>query len=225
MYDEMIADCVLKCTAEHYGVPVDAIVSRSRMRDWVYPRQVAIYALHRHFEFSMPSAAMAVRRLDHTTALHAIRQVDKDKGRKDDAKAIAVAARARIKNTVGRTVRPPYGDLTADIIHLAAAGLSPQEVADRLNISRESVSTTMYRWRQQLGDIHIGRQALDMFKGHAAARGMSVPQFLAKLLRIIADDQMADSILDDGVKSPSTPPRRRPGRPKKSNVEQEAITT
>ena len=67
---------IIKMVSDHYQVRVSEIKSKRRTRKLVLPRQVAMYICHRVAGASLPEVGRALGGKDHTTVLHACRQVD-----------------------------------------------------------------------------------------------------------------------------------------------------
>lgn len=65
---------ILDATAHVTGVPVSALKSPCRRREWARPRQIAMYLAKELTLQSLPQIARAVGR-DHTTVLYAARRV------------------------------------------------------------------------------------------------------------------------------------------------------
>jgi len=69
-------DEIIKMVSERSGVKVSEIKSKRRTRTLVLPRQLAMYLCHRVAGASLPEVGRALGGKDHTTVLHACRQVD-----------------------------------------------------------------------------------------------------------------------------------------------------
>lgn len=63
-------------TAQHYGIPVSAILGRDTRRRFAHPRQVAMYLARQITGRSFPEIAMAFGR-DHSTVMHAVEAVSR----------------------------------------------------------------------------------------------------------------------------------------------------
>ncbi len=68
-------------TAKYYSVGIDELLSPSRSKEIVYPRQIAMYLLRSELHMSFPKIAMELGRKDHTTAIHSIDKIEKNIGR------------------------------------------------------------------------------------------------------------------------------------------------
>jgi chromosomal replication initiator protein len=69
------ADRIQRCVAEHFGIDRKLILSTSRAATIVRARQVAMYLTRELTDLSLPAIAAAFHRRNHTTVLHATRQV------------------------------------------------------------------------------------------------------------------------------------------------------
>lgn len=69
---------ILKTVAEFYGIEEKDLYARSRKREVVKPRQIAMYLLREDFHGSYPYIGQKLGGRDHTTALHAHDKVTTD---------------------------------------------------------------------------------------------------------------------------------------------------
>jgi chromosomal replication initiator protein len=83
---------IQKKVADHYNVSVPDLLSARRSRTVARPRQVAMYLAKQLTTHSLPSLGRSFGGRDHTTVLHAIRNVesllDSDRGIGDDVKLL-----------------------------------------------------------------------------------------------------------------------------------------
>lgn len=70
------AETLKQRVAAFYGVSVDDMISPSRLRRLVRPRQVGMYLAKRIHGFSALGIAATFGRTDHTTAIHAVKAVE-----------------------------------------------------------------------------------------------------------------------------------------------------
>ncbi|MFA7169290.1 MAG: chromosomal replication initiator protein DnaA [Candidatus Paceibacterota bacterium] len=74
---------ILKNVAEFYGVSHDELTDKSRKKEYVKPRQIAMYLMRKEIKSSFPSIGSWLGGRDHTTAMHAFdkitREVEEDK--------------------------------------------------------------------------------------------------------------------------------------------------
>jgi len=69
---------IIKVVAEFYDVPEKELVSNSRRREVVKPRQVAMYLLREILKSSFPSIGKRFGGKDHTTVIHACEKIAKN---------------------------------------------------------------------------------------------------------------------------------------------------
>lgn len=68
-------DEIIKAVADFYGVEVSAINTRSRKREVVLVRQVAMYLAKKHLDLSTSKIGQYVGNRDHATVLHACKTI------------------------------------------------------------------------------------------------------------------------------------------------------
>ncbi|TSC63698.1 MAG: chromosomal replication initiator protein, partial [Parcubacteria group bacterium Gr01-1014_106] len=85
-------DRVLDAVSSHYHLHLDDLLGKSRRKQIVLPRQVAMYLLRSENQFSFPAIGAVFGGRDHTTAMHACEKVgdhlEKDEGLRQDVVAI-----------------------------------------------------------------------------------------------------------------------------------------
>lgn len=69
---------VIKTTADFFEIPVHELVNRSRKKEIVEPRQIAMYLLRDMLKLSYPHIGEKLGKRDHTTAIHACEKILKD---------------------------------------------------------------------------------------------------------------------------------------------------
>ncbi len=70
---------VIERTARHFQIPIEDIMGPKRDKDIVVPRQVAMYMLRSELHLSFPKIARELGRKDHTTAIHSVEKIEKEK--------------------------------------------------------------------------------------------------------------------------------------------------
>ncbi len=70
-------------TASYFNVSVDDLVSGKRQRAYSYPRQIAMYLCRKHTGMSYKKIGEAFANKDHSTVLHAVRRIEKDRDRNE----------------------------------------------------------------------------------------------------------------------------------------------
>ena len=75
----MIApELVIKAVAEFYNIPEKDLISHSRKKELVKPRQIVMYLLREYLKYSFPTIARKLGDRDHTTILHAYNKINQD---------------------------------------------------------------------------------------------------------------------------------------------------
>jgi chromosomal replication initiator protein len=89
----MGADEIMKLVADHFQVKVSEIKSKKRTRNLVLPRQVAMYLCRTVAGSSLPETGRVFGGKDHTTVMHACRQIEERRGQdiKFDAEVESLA--------------------------------------------------------------------------------------------------------------------------------------
>lgn len=70
---------VVERTAKHFQVSVDELIGPKRDKEIVVPRQIAMYILRSELHLSFPKIARELGRKDHTTAIHSVEKIAKEK--------------------------------------------------------------------------------------------------------------------------------------------------
>jgi chromosomal replication initiator protein len=66
---------IIACVAKRYGMTVEELASRSRLREYVEPRQIAVYLCKQLTAASAASIGARVGGLEHSTILYSVRKV------------------------------------------------------------------------------------------------------------------------------------------------------
>jgi chromosomal replication initiator protein len=69
---------IIKNVAEFYEVNYDDLTAKSRKKEYVKPRQIAMYLMRKEIKSSFPSIGHWLGGRDHTTAMHAFDKVMRD---------------------------------------------------------------------------------------------------------------------------------------------------
>jgi chromosomal replication initiator protein len=83
----MTIETVQKAVADHYKIRISDLKSKKRQRALTLPRQVAMYLSRSLTNASFPELGERFGGKDHTTVMHAVRKIDKDRSRDLDLKA------------------------------------------------------------------------------------------------------------------------------------------
>lgn len=70
---------VIEKTAKHFNLTVDELLGPKRDKEIVVPRQIAMYMLRSELHISFPKIAKELGRKDHTTAIHSVEKIEKEK--------------------------------------------------------------------------------------------------------------------------------------------------
>ncbi len=64
--------------ANYYNIDEENVYKKSRKREYVRPRQIAMYLLREDFDYSFPNIGDKIGRRDHTTAMHSYEKVKEE---------------------------------------------------------------------------------------------------------------------------------------------------
>jgi chromosomal replication initiator protein len=70
---------VVERTAKHFHLSIDDLLGPKRDKEIVVPRQIAMYILRSELHLSFPKIARELGRKDHTTAIHSVEKIEKEK--------------------------------------------------------------------------------------------------------------------------------------------------
>ncbi|MBQ8655285.1 MAG: chromosomal replication initiator protein DnaA [Clostridia bacterium] len=73
---QVTAHVVMQTVSDYYGVKMEDLISTSRRREITAPRQIAMYLTRELTTMSLPQIGAAFGNRDHTTVLHACKQVE-----------------------------------------------------------------------------------------------------------------------------------------------------
>lgn len=82
MKEKVKPEDVISTTSEYLGVTTNDLLSRRRTAEVALARQVVMYILREDLGLPLKEAAVAVKRTDHTTVIHAVEKIEKEM--KDD---------------------------------------------------------------------------------------------------------------------------------------------
>ena len=71
-------DLIIKTVAEHFDIPADELKGNKRNKKIVYPRQISMYLCREMLDIPLNSIATALGKNDHTTVIHACKQIEKE---------------------------------------------------------------------------------------------------------------------------------------------------
>ena len=87
---------IVKAIAEFYDIEEKDLVTRSRKKDFVKPRQIAMYLMRRELESSYPSIGERFGGRDHTTAIHSCEKIERELRTNPDLQEEIQAVKDRI---------------------------------------------------------------------------------------------------------------------------------
>lgn len=87
---------VVERTAKHFHISVDEIVGPKRDKEIVVPRQIAMYMLRSELHLSFPKIARELGRKDHTTAIHSVEKIEKEKAFDNDVRVALSEIKERL---------------------------------------------------------------------------------------------------------------------------------
>lgn len=73
---EVSIEIIQKKVVEHFGLTLEELRGKSRRKEYVIPRQIAIYLAKEHTEHSLKSIGYHFGGRDHSTVIHAIQSVN-----------------------------------------------------------------------------------------------------------------------------------------------------
>lgn len=96
------SDRVLQAVSSHYHVGSEDLVGKSRRKQIVLPRQIAMYLLRSENQFSFPAIGALFGGRDHTTAMHACAKVGENLERDEVLRQDLVAIRQKLYVSIER---------------------------------------------------------------------------------------------------------------------------
>ena len=73
----------MEVVADFYNVTVEDLTRKSRKKEYVNPRQIAMYVIRKELETSLPMIGELFGGRDHTTVIHAVDKVQNLSKEKD----------------------------------------------------------------------------------------------------------------------------------------------
>jgi chromosomal replication initiator protein len=89
---------VLKAVADFYTVSLNDLTKRSRKKEVVKPRQVAMYLLREEIKLSFPDIGQKLGGRDHSTVIHACEKIKKEEAADDQLKQELIMIKERVYN-------------------------------------------------------------------------------------------------------------------------------
>jgi chromosomal replication initiator protein len=80
-YRKTSPQVILKTVADFFSIPLSDLTKRSRKKDIVKPRQIAMYLLREEIKLSFPEIGQKLGGRDHSTVIHACEKNEVGRGR------------------------------------------------------------------------------------------------------------------------------------------------
>ena len=77
---------IAESVAEFYNISMEDLIKQSRKKEYVKPRQIAMYLIRKELDNSFPSIGDFFGGRDHTTVIHAVDKINKLISQKDSFK-------------------------------------------------------------------------------------------------------------------------------------------
>ena len=90
---------IIKTVADFYGVSLNDITKRSRKKEVVRPRQIAMYLLREEVKLSFPEIGIKLGGRDHSTVIHAYEKIKKEEENEEATKQELTLIKERIYQT------------------------------------------------------------------------------------------------------------------------------
>lgn len=87
---------VIERTAKHFHITTEELLGPKRDKEIVVPRQIAMYMLRSELHLSFPKIARELGRKDHTTAIHSVEKIEKEKAFDADVRAAIAEIKDRL---------------------------------------------------------------------------------------------------------------------------------
>ncbi len=87
---------IIEAVADFYNVTPEDLVKQSRKKEYVNPRQIAMYIIRKELETSLPSIGDLFGGRDHTTVIHAIDKIERVMKEKNSLKQEVSLIRDRL---------------------------------------------------------------------------------------------------------------------------------
>lgn len=145
---------IIDIVSDFYDVPVNDILSERRTQTVVWPRQMGMYLAKRHTTLSYPNIAQRFGGRDHTTAMHAVRKVEKR--RREHIRVAGEIAHIEILIEAERRARLHFGLAPeSDVDPVIVAERVLTQARGEFSVSAREVialAQAVYATGQQAGD-------------------------------------------------------------------------
>jgi chromosomal replication initiator protein len=87
---------IVERTAKHFHISTEEMLGPKRDKEIVVPRQIAMYMLRSELHLSFPKIARELGRKDHTTAIHSVEKIEKEKAFDEEVRAALAEIKERL---------------------------------------------------------------------------------------------------------------------------------
>lgn len=98
-YRKTSSQIVLKSVADFYNLSANDLTKRSRKKEFVKPRQIAMFLLREETQLSFPEIGQKLGGRDHSTVIHACDKIRKEESIDESLKQELVLVKERIYNS------------------------------------------------------------------------------------------------------------------------------
>ncbi len=98
-YKKTSPQIILKAVADFFSIPLADLTKRSRKKEVVNPRQIAMYLLREETKLSFPEIGQKLGGRDHSTVIHACEKIKKGEASDESLKQELILIKERIYNT------------------------------------------------------------------------------------------------------------------------------
>jgi chromosomal replication initiator protein len=101
-YKKTTPQLILKSVSDFYGISLQDLVKRSRKKEIVRPRQIAMYLLREETKSSFPEIGQKLGGRDHSTVIHAYEKVKTEEESDEATKQELVLIKERIYQSMDK---------------------------------------------------------------------------------------------------------------------------
>jgi chromosomal replication initiator protein len=98
-YRKTTYQLILRSVSDFYGIPLNDLMKRSRKKEIVRPRQIAMFLLREEAKFSFPEIGSKLGGRDHSTVIHAYEKIKKEEEENEAIKQELILVKERIYQT------------------------------------------------------------------------------------------------------------------------------
>lgn len=98
-YRKTSPQVILKSVADFYNISGNDLIKRSRKKEVVKPRQIAMFLLREETKLSFPEIGQKLGGRDHSTVIHACEKIKKEESTEESIKQELVMIRERVYNS------------------------------------------------------------------------------------------------------------------------------